>query len=880
MRLPCAFAAAVPPRNKRDELRLWSASELAAPFQRPLEANELGTIEIERGTIVRGIMRDLDGTPKVKTLVSIDRDTPTNNGPRPELQRTTYTDEAGRFELPLAASGTSILRGFGCLPQRLGLMRDQKEHVVDLKIAPYYDIKFEVIDTRQDNPGAHNVRLQGEIASDDGGKAIPCTGYLFYNRHERAITIRVPRVLRNARLYIHNYQRQVVQITDEAGKSFPASAEPIEIPDLSAPPKLKLWLKTGAPLYVGVLEANGTVPNNVKVSGVAEGEFGSRNLGDFHQQGTKWVSPGLYEGERVKVVVERGNASLHRATAGPIRLDATNAIELRLSAAQINDSKENAVNADTLTARNRADESARTAEGDNTGEAAEAIAPQVGVVNVSPDKAAAYLRGKKGVTVGEAVERDRITWKPLGKLFYPDVTLKHDWVADPKDWQYIANLARVTNGFREPHNVRIVIEGNVEADTLAECFKAFRKSKNSSFELVISKAPLNQKALRVLGSYPGLTGLAAEFSTDDVTDEDWAACISGWPNAFRLFLAPTAGQKAAAAASKLGNLNTLVLRNTNLTEAELEPLRKSRNVEALLVGDKKTHVEYLLPGGFGKWQSGEADKDGVPLVPPQPLPKEIVRAWKEAGIGAEVWWMRENSAGDLDASFDPSKLAGAQPAIRLPGWKIGVVPKLPDPGTPFLLDLRFTKLTDAGLKELAALKSLRSLHIGATSVTDMGLQALAELNSLRSLNLALTKVTDAGLIELAVLKSLQSLNLSATRGVTDAGLKDLAALKSLRSLDLTGLSVSHVGLKELVRLKNLQSLNLWGTSVTDEGLKELAGMKSLQSLNLQHALVTDAGLKELAGLRSLQSLNLFDTQVTDAGVKELRKALPDCDINR
>jgi hypothetical protein len=53
----------------------------------------------------------------------------------------------------------------------------------------------------------------------------------------------------------------------------------------------------------------------------------------------------------------------------------------------------------------------------------------------------------------------------------------------------------------------------------------------------------------------------------------------------------------------------LVLRNTTLTEAELEPLRKSRNVEALLVGDRKSQIEYLLPGGFGKWQSGDASKE-------------------------------------------------------------------------------------------------------------------------------------------------------------------------------------------------------------------------------------------------------------------------------
>jgi hypothetical protein len=54
------------------------------------------------------------------------------------------------------------------------------------------------------------------------------------------------------------------------------------------------------------------------------------------------------------------------------------------------------------------------------------------------------------------------------------------------------------------------------------------------------------------------------------------------------------------------------------------------------------------------------------------------------------------------------------------------VPKLPDPGTPFGLDLSGTRVTDAGLKELAGLKGLQTLHLGGTRVTDAGLRELQE----------------------------------------------------------------------------------------------------------------------------------------------------------
>ena len=58
-------------------------------------------------------------------------------------------------------------------------------------------------------------------------------------------------------------------------------------------------------------------------------------------------------------------------------------------------------------------------------------------------------------------------------------------------------------------------------------------------------------------------------------------------------------------------------------------------------------------------------------------------------------------------------------------------------------------MTDAGLKELAGLKSLQTLDLGDTQVTDAGLKELAGLKSLQTLDLSDTKVTDAGLKELA-----------------------------------------------------------------------------------------------------------------------------------
>ena len=66
------------------------------------------------------------------------------------------------------------------------------------------------------------------------------------------------------------------------------------------------------------------------------------------------------------------------------------------------------------------------------------------------------------------------------------------------------------------------------------------------------------------------------------------------------------------------------------------------------------------------------------------------------------------------------------PAFRLVVWKAGVFAELPVPPVAFELDLGNTEVTDAGLKELAGLKSLQALVLSDTSVTDTGLKELQE----------------------------------------------------------------------------------------------------------------------------------------------------------
>jgi RNA polymerase sigma factor (sigma-70 family) len=274
---------------------------------------------------------------------------------------------------------------------------------------------------------------------------------------------------------------------------------------------------------------------------------------------------------------------------------------------------------------------------------------------------------------------------------------------------------------------------------------------------------------------------------------------------------------------------------------------------------------------------------------PGPLPEEAAAAWRKAG--AQVGRMRKPG---LDYVFgydrgdfipDEKAHAGEIPAFQYglrrqkfsaddPPWRTGVLPKLPDPGVPFALDLSATQVSDADLKELAGFKSLHTLWLGVDkNVSDAGMKELAGLTNLQALDLGNTKVTDAGLKELAGLSNLRSLSLYNTK-VTDDGLKHLARLKNLQYLDLNGTRITNAGLTELAGLTDLKALSIgdagFHTSViADAGLKHLAGLKNLQFLDLNHSKVTDAGLKELAVLEELRSLRLDFTSVGDAGLKEL-----------
>jgi Leucine-rich repeat (LRR) protein len=139
---------------------------------------------------------------------------------------------------------------------------------------------------------------------------------------------------------------------------------------------------------------------------------------------------------------------------------------------------------------------------------------------------------------------------------------------------------------------------------------------------------------------------------------------------------------------------------------------------------------------------------------------------------------------------------------------------------------------------------------------------------LTMVDLSRKKVTDADLKTIAALPTVRDLNLE---GVVDKQVNGKPVYAKMQ--------ITDEGLKNLSAMKGLQVLDLTGTNITDEGLKYLAAMKELKTLRLANTKVTDEGMEQLTKLPKLASVALDDTAVTDTGIFALKRWKSDLNIS-
>jgi hypothetical protein len=128
-------------------------------------------------------------------------------------------------------------------------------------------------------------------------------------------------------------------------------------------------------------------------------------------------------------------------------------------------------------------------------------------------------------------------------------------------------------------------------------------------------------------------------------------------------------------------------------------------------------------------------------------------------------------------------------------------------------------------------RAIFAVDLHGAALDDDWLARLQGFAELRELDLAGTPVTSAGLRHIAALRTLRGLNLCGTR-VDDAGLAELTGLVQLQELGLGGCPVSDAGLRHLAALPRLERVNLHGTRVTEDGIRRLEAART--GINVQH----------------------------------------------
>jgi Leucine-rich repeat (LRR) protein len=185
------------------------------------------------------------------------------------------------------------------------------------------------------------------------------------------------------------------------------------------------------------------------------------------------------------------------------------------------------------------------------------------------------------------------------------------------------------------------------------------------------------------------------------------------------------------------------------------------------------------------------------------------------------------------------------------------------------LDLRGNmEAGDMTLEVLGKLPHLTALKHRSTAVTDAGLQGLAESTTLESLLMQDFVITNESGPHLAKLEKLSSLEVFRCQGFGTDGVLALAGLPltrlTLRDLPDVGDPALAV-LAKLPRLKRLYLHEL--ASVGDEGLRQLAAAKELEVLDIWSLpQMTDASVGVIAALPNLKELSIRETGVTEASV--------------
>lgn len=212
----------------------------------------------------------------------------------------------------------------------------------------------------------------------------------------------------------------------------------------------------------------------------------------------------------------------------------------------------------------------------------------------------------------------------------------------------------------------------------------------------------------------------------------------------------------------------------------------------------------------------EDDDHMPPTGKPQPSADQIalLEWWIQAGASGDKTIAQLNPPPNLRRLLEPRSAVPATAAAAQPKPVGEVLPLAEQLATELGIEVSPLSPTEPWLQCNASM--------AGTNFGDAELAKLAPLApNVRWLDLGGTRVTDAGLVHVAAMKNLTKLHLERS-AIGDAGLAELAGLEQLEYLNLYGTSVSDEGLASLKPLSKLRQLYLWQTKVSSNAAKTFA----------------------------------------------------------
>jgi hypothetical protein len=202
-------------------------------------------------------------------------------------------------------------------------------------------------------------------------------------------------------------------------------------------------------------------------------------------------------------------------------------------------------------------------------------------------------------------------------------------------------------------------------------------------------------------------------------------------------------------------------------------------------------------------------------------------------------------------------------------------------------------ITDDTLTLLTGLTELERLSSDGIQLTDAGYKQFAAFRKLKSLSFfhpafRSERFTGSGLVHLKVLPNLEKLTFAgSTAG--DAALEAIGQLSQLKEFRTWHTAQTQAGNAHLLKLTNLTGLRIgqrlpsWGKdspiSFDESTMETLSQIKTLESLELTEARLSAKIIPHLKALPKLTKLKIESVDISAADVEAIKTALPGCKVD-